>query len=86
MSTATLVSFERDVRALIRSRHGIAIALTGAQVKELLAAVNLPHGEAFVQKLRDNGLLRAIPARVDMHPRYGVEAVVVLCVELNGGR
>lgn len=85
MSTATLSTFEREVRTLIRSRHGIGIALTGPQVKALLAAVNLPSGEAFLQKLRDNGKLRAIPAGVDMHPRYGIEAIVALCVELSGG-
>ena len=85
MSTATLASFEKDVRMLIRSRHGITIALTGGQVKDLLAAVNLPNGEAFLQKLRDNGLLPAIPARFDLHPSYGIEDVVGLCVELSGG-
>lgn len=86
MSTATLESFERDLRLLIRSRHGIAVALTGEDVKALLKACNQPTGEAFLQKLRDNHLLRAIPAKIDMHPRYGIDNVVSMLVSLNGGR
>jgi len=86
MSGAVMVSFEKDVRALITSRHGIAVALTRQQVKDLFRAVNLPNGEAFLQKLRDNGMLRALPlASCGTHPRYAVESVVRLCVELNGG-
>lgn len=84
MSTS-VASFERDVRTLIKSRHGIAISLTGVQVKGLLSAVNLPSGDSFMQKLRDCGRLRAIPAKLELHPRYGVDEIVKLVVELNGG-
>ena len=86
MSTATLNDFERNVRALIRSRHGIAVTLNYAQVKQLLHAVNLPHGNAFMHKLQANGWLSAVPqANPGGHARSGVDAVVRLVVELNGG-
>lgn len=86
MSTATLNEFERNLRTLIRSRHGIAVTVNYAQVKALLAAVNLPHGNAFMQKLQANGWLAAVPnANPGGHARYGVDQVVKLMVELNGG-
>jgi len=86
MSTATLNDFERNVRALIRSRHGIAVTLNHTQIKGLLAAANLPSGEGFMQKLKDNDQLLPVPnALPGGHPRYGVDAVVALVVDLNGG-
>jgi hypothetical protein len=86
MSAITLRDFEREIRTLIRSRHGIAISLTYEQVKGLLKASNLSHGDAFMRKIRDNGMLRPLPAPpVAGHARYGVDAVVRLIVNLNGG-
>lgn len=86
MSTATLSEFDRNVRALIRSRHGIAVSLSYAQVKAMLSAVNLPHGNAFMQKLQSTGKLTPLHnANPGGHARYGVDAVVALLVDLNGG-
>lgn len=85
MTTATGTDFEREVRMLIRSRHGIAPSLNHAQVKSLLAAVNLPHGNAFMDKVRQNGLLQPLPIPLNGHARYGIEAVVNLLKQLNGG-
>ena len=87
MSTTTLHEFDRNVRALIRSRHGIAVSLTYAQVKALLKAVNQPHGNAFMQKLRKNGLLTPLPIPgVSGHGRYSIDDVVAMLVNLNGGK
>lgn len=86
MSTATLQSFEKDLRTLIRSRHGIAVALSYAQVQSLLKVVNLPCGDAFMTKLQKNGNLQPLPnANPGGHARYGVDAVIHLLISLNGG-
>ena len=86
MSTATLNDFQRNLRTLIRSRHGIAVTVNHAQVKALLQSVNMPHGEGFMQKLKDHGKLTALPnVNPGGHARYAVDAVVDLLVELNGG-
>jgi hypothetical protein len=82
--SALLATFEREVRLLIRSRHGVVITMTLPQVKQLLRAVNLPAGNSFLQKLRDCGKLRANRSVVPMQARYPVEQVVRLVVELNG--
>ena len=85
MSGAVMADFERDVRLLIRSRWGnLALSLTACQVKGVLAASNLPNNEAFLQKLREAGRLKAVRL-MRGHPRYPVDEVVKLCVWLNGG-
>lgn len=82
--SALVASFEKEVRLLIRSRHGVVITMTLPQVKLLLRSVNLPSGESFLQKLRDCGKLKANRVAVPMQARYPVEQVVRLVVELNG--
>lgn len=79
-----LADFDKELRTLIRSRHGIAVSLNYAQVQGVLKAVNLPHGNAFMDKLRQNGLLRALPALVGGHARYGIDEVVQMVKQLNG--
>lgn len=82
--SALVASFEKEVRLLIRSRHGVVITMTLPQVKLLLKSVNLPAGNSFLQKLRDCGKLKANRVAVPMQARYPVEQVVRLVVELNG--